>query len=313
MDTVVTIKSYDLDTISKKDTDRALEAAFAKIRSVEKYLSVFEKTSETTKINKQAGTTATIEVSRDMWEALTLSKKMASLTQGGFDPTIGPLTKLWHFENQSRVPKKDELRDALRLINSEDIILDEQARSARLRRENMRLDLGGIAKGIALDRAAKELARRGLKNVLVTSVSGTKAQGPKPGNLPWLIGIQSPRPRKTPNLIGIIKLRKGSISTSGDYQQFFMKKGRRYHHLLNPKSGFPARAFMSVTVVTQRSSAFADALSTGLSVLTPAKARALVESLDAVEAILVNVDGKIWVSSGLKGKIQDLISKVRVK
>ncbi len=313
MDTVVTIKSYDLDTISKKDTDRALEAAFAKIRSVEKYLSVFEKTSETTKINKQAGTTATIEVSRDMWEALTLSKKMASLTQGGFDPTIGPLTKLWHFENQSRVPKKDELRDALRVINSEDIILDEQARSARLRRENMRLDLGGIAKGIALDRAAKELARRGLKNVLVTSVSGTKAQGPKPGNLPWLIGIQSPRPRKTPNLIGIIKLRKGSISTSGDYQQFFMKKGRRYHHLLNPKSGFPARAFMSVTVVTQRSSAFADALSTGLSVLTPAKARALVESLDAVEAILVNVDGKIWVSSGLKGKIQDLISKVRVK
>ena len=313
MDTVVTIKSYDLDTVSEKDANRALKAAFSKIRSVERHLSVYDKKSETAKINRLAGTTATIEVSPDMWDAMTLSKKIARLTQGGFDPTIGPLTDLWRFGNEPRVPTRDELRAALRLVDSKDIVLDWPERSVRLRRKRMRLDLGGIAKGVALDRAAAALTRRGLKNFLVTSVSGTIAQGPKPGDLPWLIGIQSPRPRKTNNLLGVIELKRGSVSTSGDYQQFFMKRGRRYHHLLNPKSGFPARAFMSVTVVTRRTSAFADALSTGLSVLRPDKARALVERLPGVEAILVDVEGKVWVSSGLKNKIRDLISEVNVR
>ncbi|HEB12982.1 MAG TPA: FAD:protein FMN transferase, partial [Actinobacteria bacterium] len=147
MDTVVTIRSYDLDTVSEKNVDRAFTAAFAKIRSVERHLSIYDKNSETVKINRRAGTTATIKVSPDMWDAIKVSKKIAALTRGGFDPTIGPLTDLWRFGNQPRVPKKAELRAALRLVGSKDIVLDGPAHSVRLRRKGMRLDLGGIAKG----------------------------------------------------------------------------------------------------------------------------------------------------------------------
>ncbi len=311
MDTVLTIKSYESDDLGRSKKEAAFKSAFSKIKTVEKRLNVFDKHSETAKINRRAGSLKATNVSVKMWNTILTSKQIWELTDHNFDPTIGPLTSLWQFDKGSRVPKKAEINEKTKLVGFEKIVLNRQMRSVRLAEENMRLDFGGIAKGIAIDDAAKELSRRGLKGFLVTSVSSTKAGGPKEHNRPWLIGIQSPRPKKTPGLLGIIELRRGSISTTGDYQQFFTKAGRRYSHILNPKSGFPANNFMSVTIVTKRSAAFADALSTGIAGLPPREAQDLVERLPQVDAVLVDTRGKIWISSNLQGNVRDLVSRVK--
>lgn len=310
MDTVITIKSYDNDDLGQKTKEAALKGAFSKIKSVERRLNVFDEHSETAKINRRAGSLKATTVSTEMWDTIFTSKQVWELTDNNFDPTIGPLTSLWQFDKGSRLPKKSEINEKTKLVGFEKIVFNRQMRSVRLAEENMRLDFGGIAKGVAIDDAAKELSRRGLKSFLVTSVSSTKAEGSKPQNRPWLIGIQSPRPKKTPGLLGIIELRRGSISTTGDYQQFFTENGRRYSHILNPKSGFPANNFMSVTIVTKRSAAFADALSTGIAGLPPREAQDLVERLPRVDAVLVDTRGKIWISSNLRGKVRDLVSRV---
>lgn len=311
LDTLVTIKSYDVDRLKRSTLDAAVNPAFGRMKTVERRLNVYDKKSETAKLNRLAGRGDALKVSADMWMALDASKQVAKLTGGAFNPAIGPVTRIWRFGAGRRVPPNDELRRALEAVRPDKIIMDSEAHTVRLGLRGMLLDLGGIAKGVAVDRAAEVLRRRGLKHTLVTSTSSTKALGPKPGGQPWLIGIESPRPKRRPGLIGVIELRRGSISTSGDYQRFFIKHGRRYHHILDPKTGYPAGGFMSVTVVTTHSAAFADALSTGLAVMGRRRAMALVEKLPGTGAVFVDGAGKTWVSAGLKNKLHELVKRVK--
>jgi FAD:protein FMN transferase len=309
LDTVVTITSYDSSRLPSKEVRSAIEAGFDEIEAAEGRLNVYDSDSEVSRLNAQAGSGRPNKVSSELKQALSVSIQAQELTGGAFNPAIGPVTKAWRLE-EKRVPPGRELSTAVALSDPAGLLWDEQNDQAALLTKGMRLDLGGVLKGVAVDRAAQRLTQLGLENTLLTTVSSSKALGPKPDGEPWVIGIRSPRPETTPGLVGTVELRRGSISTTGDYQQFFIKDGRRYHHVLDPAGGMPADGFMSVTVVTDKSGAFADALSTGLAVMGRKPAMRLVEGLPGVEVLFIDDSGKIWVSSGLKGKISDLVERV---
>lgn len=302
LDTLVTIVSYDADRLPGRRIEVAEREAFARMRIVERRLNIHDRKSEAAKVDLRALTRPTTRFSTDLRAALAVSAEVKRLTDGAFDPAIGAVTKLWRFDKGNDLPSRIDLRHALASMRRGRAETGEAAAS--------RLDLGGVAKGIAVDRAGESLRAHGLKSFMVTSSSSSKVSGPKPGGKPWTIGIQSPRPKTTPGLIGVVSLRRGSVSTSGDYQQFFMRSGRRYHHILDPKTGYPARGFMSVTVVTDRDAAFADALSTGLAVMGRVKAMKLVEKTRGVGIVFVDGDGRVWVSPSLRSKVRDLVEHV---
>jgi thiamine biosynthesis lipoprotein len=178
--------------------------------------------------------------------------------------------------------------------------VDERVSTVELKKKGMRIDLGGIAKGYAVDRAVALLKSRGYQNMIVNAggdirVSGRKARGP------WVVGIQDPRDRS--RILATIDAAETSVATSGDYERYFVKEEKRYHHLLNPFTGFPARQCRSVTILADDSLS-ADGLATAVFVMGPKRGLHLIEAMEGVEGLIVSSEGKIIQSEGMKGKLR---------
>ncbi len=299
LDTMVSV-TIDGKPLKSAATRKSLDAAFESAKQIEESLDIHQPQSETGKLNRSRS----IRVSKELWGVLRTGNEVYEVSGGAFDMTVGRLTELWRFDKPRRVPTARKLASALKDVDGTALVLGAPGdRRPRLEGSDAKLDLGGIAKGAAIDRLAQTLAQDGFENSLINAISSIKAVGPKANGEPWRVGIDSPRPNTTPGLIAVIELSKGAISTSGDYQRAMTVDGRRYHHILDPKTGLPAPGFMSVTVVTEKSAAYADALSTGLAVMGRKKAMKLVEKTPAVEAIFVDDNGKIWISTGLRDRV----------
>ena len=172
------------------------------------------------------------------------------------------------------------------LVNYRSIILDKKDQTVKFKRKGMAINLGGVAKGYALDRAIKVLKERKVKEALINAGGDIKIMGKRD----WKIGLQ--HPRKEDEVLAVIKLKDQAIATSGDYQRYFIKKGKRYHHIINPETGYPANKCMSVTIIGPNAIQ-TDILATGVFILGPEKGMELIEILENVEGIIVDVQGKI--------------------
>lgn len=305
LDTLVTIKAYGDDG---KEVERAVEAAFDKIAFVEKIANYYDSKSELSLINQRASKQP-VSISTEMLALINMSLVYHQKTGSAFDITVAPLMDLWGFGQNEHVPGQPEIDGVLPLVDSHNIRLDHKERQIQLIKPKVRLDLGGVAKGHAVDRAIAVLEKYGIESALVTTGSTTKVIGMKPDREPWKIGIENPRSKN--DIIGILALKENeSVSTSGDYQQYFIRKGRRYHHILDPKTGYPAGDYMSVTVITTRSCAEADILSTAIFVLGYPKGLNFVEKSPDLEAVTVTAEGKVHLSKGLRGKVKELKKKL---
>jgi len=293
LDTLVEIKAYGRN---KGKVEKAVDKAFQEMKRIEKLLNNYDPKSEISRLNRKAG--KAIPVSAETFEVVALSKSYGRQTGGAFDITVGPLVKLWDFGGSKHLPGEQELEKILPLVNWKDIELNREKRTIRLARKGMSLDLGGVAKGYAADKAIQILKQEGIRSALVTTGSTTRVIGEKPDEEPWRIGIQHPRKEK--EIIGTLSLKNQSVSTSGDYQQYFIKNGRRYHHILSPQTGQPARGVMSVTVVTNKSCAEADILSTAIFVMGYPEGMRFIERTKDLEGIIVDAQGKVHISSGLR-------------
>ncbi|OGW23365.1 MAG: hypothetical protein A2077_06385, partial [Nitrospirae bacterium GWC2_46_6] len=223
-------------------------------------------------------------------------------TDGAFDVTIGPEIALWDFHNKAK-PDNKEIRQRLQLVNYRDLILDKNSRSAYLKKSGMLIDLGAIAKGYAADKAVELMKKNGIKSGLVAIAGDIKAFGLKPDGEPWKIGIKNPRQKtESDEIMATLELTDMAISTSGDYERYFIAEGRRYHHILNPKTGYPADGCRSVSVIAKEG-AVADPFSTGIFILGAEKGLKLLEEM-GIDGIIVDKDGKIHTTSGLRGKIE---------
>jgi thiamine biosynthesis lipoprotein len=254
-------------------------------------------------INEQAGIEP-VKVRADLIELLQQALYYAELSDGAFDPTVGPLVRLWGIGTDTqRIPDEDEIIAALQLINWRDVTIDRAAGTVFLRREGMALDLGAIAKGYAGDEAAR-IARENNVSRAIVDLGGNIVtvgwRGQKNKELlPWRIGIQNPVSGRGA-YIAIVPVHDTSVVTSGVYERFFIADGKRYHHLFSTANGYPVEnGLMSVTIITGSSTA-ADALSTAVFAMGFERGKELLDSIPGIEAIFVFDDRTVRITDGLK-------------
>lgn len=300
MSTVVETIIY---TANAREGELALAAASDAAVRLEAILDRHRADSEVTAVNMQAGKEP-VSVSADTFENISLALEVGRQTSGAFDITVAPLLDVWGFgTGNTEVPSEQRLTKALALVDYRQVRLVEQGRQVSLENEGMQLDLGGIAKGFIVDRAVEVLRAAGISSGTVDAGGDIRTIGAKPDGSPWRIGIRHPRERR--ELVAVVELRDQAIVTSGDYERFFAVGEQRYHHLLNPQTGMPARGVTSVTVVAP--DAFtADAYSTAVFVMGLERGMAFVEALPGVDAIIITEDGQIHLSSGLEGQVEIL-------
>jgi len=282
--------------------NRAFDAVFGEFDRLDGLMSVWRRGSDVLRINAAAGERA-VPVSAEVRDALRVARQVSEWTGGKFDVTFGALSDLWKFDRQDQddsVPAPDAVHARLPLIDYREIEIDDRAGTVFARRHGMRVHLGGIGKGYAVERAVGILRRAALRDFMIQAGGDLYVAGQKDGR-PWRLGIADPRRPDGPSF-ATIELTDSTFSTSGDYARFFMKDGVRYHHILDPSTGQPARGCRSVTIVAD-SPTLADGLSTGVFVLGPEAGMALIERLPHVEGVIVSAANEVLVSSGLKGKL----------
>jgi thiamine biosynthesis lipoprotein len=286
---------------NRAPAEAALEAVFEEIRRVEALMTVHRKESPLSKVNAESGDEA-VPVPEELLFLIAESKKISELTQGKFDISFGAVGRLWDFtSDRPRLPDPSELKRSLPLVDYRLIDVNFEAHTVRLSQKGMRIGLGAIAKGYAVDRAAQLLKSKGFENFIVYGGGDLLVSGNK-GGRPWRVGIQNPRDRA--RYFAKLELeRGGAVVTSGDYEKFFELGGKRYHHIIDPATGYPAAHTVSVTVVSD-SAARADAFATGIFVLGPEKGMALIESEPSLEGVIVDSELNTTASSGLKDRIE---------
>lgn len=286
----MTVNVADITTV-----EPALAAVVTEMRRIEEMMSEWKDDSPVSLINRNAGKKP-VEVPDELFKVISAAQQVSELTDGAFDISWAAMRGLWNFApGHERVPTEDEIKDALRLIDYRNIELDPKKKTVFLKKAGMSIGLGGIAKGYAVDKAMEALYRMGIKNAIVKAGGDMRVQGASDDG-PWQIGIQDPRHKE--RFIAKLSLTNISLSTSGDYERYFIKDGLLYHHIIDVKTGYPARGCRSVTLIAPDTMT-SDALSTSVFILGPVEGMKLVEKLKGVEAVIVDADGKITTSSGM--------------
>ncbi|MCX5697540.1 MAG: FAD:protein FMN transferase [Candidatus Omnitrophica bacterium] len=259
---------------------RASKIAFDEMQRLENLLSKYKPDSEVSRLNAKGE----LKLSPEAFFIIKRSKDISQASGGAFDITVAPLVDLWGFTDRKfKIPQDTEIKETLKLVGSEKIVLNDSNNVVKFSFPGMKIDLGGIAKGYALDCAAKKLKDAGIKSCLINAGGQVYALGDKFGT-PWMIGIKDPR-RVEPT--EFITLENQSTSTSGNYQQFFIKDGVRYAHIIDPKTGFPAKAGLISVTVTAPEGLTADALSTAIFVLGKEKGEALAKNFPQIKLMEV--------------------------
>lgn len=305
MDTLISIKVYGNDPEIMK---KAVAAAYAEMRRIAELADGFQQpgtaacsSSDVCRVNARAGRQP-VRVDDDIMAMLLLAKKYSELSDGALDVTVGPLMELWGFgSNNPHLPSPDRIQATLARIGSKDLLLDEEERTAFLRRAGMKLDLGAIAKGYATERALQILEKHGIRRALIDAGGNIRVLGRNSHDAPWRVGIKDPR--KENAIVAVLQLEDTSAVTSGDYYRSFEVGGKRYHHILDPRSGYPAEQNMSVTVVT-RDAGLADTLSTVFFILPADRALEMAGKMPGVDLLLITADGRIRHSPRLKGRLE---------
>lgn len=276
----------------------AIADCFTELTRLEQALSEWIPSSEVSKVNRFAGDKKPIKVGPDTLAVITAGKDAAERTGGAFAMTWLALGGLWKIPpaqgEPPRVPTTIEVERVLPLIGDEKIVIDAAASTVQLPHGGMALGLGAIGKGYAMDRIVDLLAGRGFKNVLVSAGGDVVARGTK-GARPWSVGIQDPR---GPGYFAVLNLLDQAISTAGDYERYFEVGGVRYHHIIDPRTGFPARGTRAVTVIAN-SGMLTDALDTGIFVMGPEAGMKLIEDDPRIEGLIIDDQNVMTVSSGL--------------
>ncbi len=269
----------------------AIEEAFDAIKEVDQLMSTYKPESEVSILNRQGQNHVSLQTSRIIQEAI----KFSEATNGAFDITCRPLINLWkRAKKEEKIPTLKEIEEARSLVSYKKIIL--QGDLVKFQEPGMQIDLGGIAKGWAVDKAIQALKRRGVRAALVNAGGDLFALGKRGLWKKWDVGIQNPRDEE--KILSTIEVSHRGVATSGDYRRYFTLEGRRFSHIVDPRTGETVEDVpMSVTVVAPDATT-ADALATGIFVLGPKEGMRLIESLPGIEGLIVSEGMQMDTSSG---------------
>lgn len=315
--TIVEITVADKD-MPRRVATQAIEKAFAEIKRVEDLLSKFKSESDISRINANAY----IRPTKVSSETITLLEKtilFSQLTNGAFDITVSPLMQAWGMRDKQKKryrPSEKELKEALDRVGYQNIDIIKQKQTVFLTHPGTSLDLGGIAKGYAVDKAIAVLREKGIKNALINAGGDIYAMGTRDEQKKWRVALQ--HPRKEGVTLTVLELKDKACATSGDYERYVEIEGNRYSHIINPKSGQPCTAAPASVTVLAEDCLGADALATSIFVLGPEAGVNLINQLKNTEAIVAGLqEGKpclpaaqgqdklnILLSQGLKGKLK---------
>ncbi|WP_088810949.1 MULTISPECIES: FAD:protein FMN transferase [unclassified Listeria] len=300
MGTVVTLTIYD------DGKEAVLDKGFDRVRELANKIDVNdeqERASEIDKINEQSGV-APVKVDDDIFYLIKEGIKYSDQTSGTKDITIGPITSLWHIGfPDARKPSQSEIDAKLPLINYKNVELNEDDKTVYLKEKGMELDLGGIAKGFIADEVGKVFKENGVTTAIIDLGGNILLQGESPKGGDWNVGIQDPfSPRNT--ILGKVPEQNKSIVTSGIYERYLEVDGKKYHHLFDPKTGYPFDNDIAGVSIISKKSITGDGLSSAAFSKGIKEGLKFIESHDGVEAIFVSKDKKVYITSGLKGEFE---------
>jgi len=310
----VMMDTYCTITVVSTSEDRAkeaIEAGFSEIKKLDTYLNNFSPDSELSAISRSAGIKP-VHVSRETLDIILKTIEVSKITIGAFDPTIAPVLELWKFSGRPAsplLPQDDLIKDALKLVDYKKIKTNTGESELYLEEKDMELDLGGIAKGYAADKAIEAIKLKGIKAALVAISGDIRGYGLNTTGKPWKVGIQDPRPENPDaekpweDIFASISLKNRAISTAGDYQRFFLRDGKRYHHIIDPKTGYPSESgLISVSVIAPEGY-IADGIDTAILILGAEKGMKLLEEM-GIDGVLVDSNKRVLITKNLKDNIE---------
>lgn len=279
---------------NKTDAEKMIQQVFTEMRRIDSLMSPFKKDSELSYINNNAANHP-LKISYELFNLIKKSLQISKLSNGAFDITFSSVGQFYDYRKKLK-PTKKEISDNLNKINYKNIKLDDKYQTIYFTQKGTRIDLGGIAKGHAVDNSIKILQKNGITQAMVSAGGDTRIIGDK-GGRPWYVGIRHPRDKNKSAVI--LPLSQTAISTSGDYERYFIKNNMRHHHIIKPSTGDSARELRSVSILGADSTTV-DALSTTVFILGLNKGMKLISTLPNTEAIVIDNNGRMHYSTGLQ-------------
>ena len=297
MGTVVKVTLYD------GGSEAILDKVFKRLAEIDNLLSINKEGTELDELNENAGIKG-IKVSDTSYDVIKRGLDYSKLSNGGYDITIGPLVKLWSIGfPEAKVPTQEEIDKTIKNIDYSKVKINPDTKEIFLSEKGMMLDLGSIAKGYATDEVVKILREEGVKQAIVDIGGNLYAIGLKNGDTNWKIGIQNPFDDRG-NALGSVEVSDKTVVTSGVYERFIEKDGVKYHHILNPDTGYPYETdIVAVSIITDKSMD-ADALSTLIFTKGVDEGLKFIEKLDAVDAVFITNEKKVYITEGLRNNFK---------
>lgn len=286
-------------TIYDKQDEEILDKVFKRIIEIEDLVSINKDNTEITNLNKNAGIKG-VKLSEDSFNIIKKGLEYSKLSNGGYDVSIGPLVKLWSIGlPEAKVPNKEEIKNVINKIDYKKVKVNDETKEVFLEDKGMMLDLGSIAKGYAADEIVKVLKENNVKQAIIDLGGNIYALGLKDGDKDWKVGIQDPFTERG-NVVGSVEVSNKSVVTTGIYERFIEKDGIKYHHILNPKDGYPYKTDIAGVSIIADKSVDADGLSTLVFTKGLDDGIKFIEDLDGVDAIFITNDRKVYTTKGIK-------------
>ena len=291
---------FEISVVSEDESwaNERIDGGVREIQRIEKLLTTFNDSSETSLINQNAGI-APVKVSLETFSLIERSIKISNLTQGAFDITYGSIDKsLWNFDTKmTALPDKAIAKKMVRLINYRNIILNREDTTVFLREKGMRIGFGGIGKGYAAERARLIMKQNGVTSGIVNASGDLTTWGLQPNNKPWTIGIANPNASN--ELFSYLEVSGMAVATSGNYEKFVVIDGKKYSHTIDPHTGLPVSGIKSVTVITLNAE-IADAMATPIMVMGIKAGLNIINQMKDIEAIIIDDDDRLFASSNIR-------------
>ena len=290
---------FDITVVAKdkEEANNYIDIAVNEIERIEQLISSWKSTSQTTEINSNAGIKP-VQVDKELFDLIKRAKAISQLTDGAFDISFAAIDKIWVFDGmESELPDEETLKASVQHIGHDKIILDEKQQTVFLKEKGMKIGFGAIGKGYAADKAKSLLQSKGVSAGIINASGDMNAWGTQPNGSSWKVAITNPMD-KSANY-GLFDLNREAVVTSGNYEKYTMIDGKRYAHIIDPRTGMPTQGILSVTIFAPKAE-LADALATSVFVMGDEVGINLIDQLPDVEAIIVKDNGQLIISKQIK-------------
>jgi thiamine biosynthesis lipoprotein len=290
---------FDLTVVAKDSTDgkKYIETAIEEITRIEKLISSWDTNSQTSEINRNAGIKP-VDVDKELFDLIERAIAISKLTDGAFDISYASMDRIWKFDgSMTKMPSKEEITASVEKVGYQNIVLDKENYTVFLKLKGMKIGFGAIGKGYAADKAKQLLISKGVPSGIINASGDMNTWGKQPNGEDWTVAITNPMNKN--KAFALLPLKQGAVVTSGDYEKFVMFDRVRYAHIINPKTGYPSKGIISVTVFAPTAE-LADALATSIFVMGKDVGLDRINQIPNVECIIIDTQGNIHQSQNIK-------------